>query len=184
MEIHQYFRAVAVGGRNAHGRRRLALSGSAFVAISLDVRVFPAIVKMGVPGELESWEEYFQIRAVNHGREAVVTASAWWIRARWLAGKDFPKNWLVLLAPDDPYSTKLRARLEFGADAKIFLPTKIFFNKSSSLLKHVKASKFPSLTVRLLRVGVVSSTGHKFRVPLDAPLRKFVLERSRQVEEE
>jgi len=40
-----------------------------------------------------------------------------------------------------------------------------------------------SLHARIL-TGVVSSTGHKFRVPLDAPLRKFVLERSRQVEEE
>ena len=152
-------------------------------AARLDIRVSASIVRMGVPGQ-QPWHEYFKIRVVNHGREAVVIAVAWWLRFNWLAGTGLPKNWLVLTGPDDDYSTRLPARLDFGEEANFFLATDVFFKPSSDILKTIRSSRFRKLTLRLLRVGVSTSTGQKFRAPLDVYVRKFLLERSTRVSNE
>jgi hypothetical protein len=145
-------------------------------AARLDVRVFPAIVSVGVPGQ-QPWVEYFQNRAVNYGgRPAVISGIGLWLRG-------MPRqNWLWL-PPDNRLSAKIPARLDFGEEAQFLYPTATFNRDAKSVLERVRKSIFPKLTVRLLRIGVFTTTGQRFRVPLDIHLRKFILERSRQLAE-
>lgn len=145
-------------------------------ASRLDVRVFPAIVMVGVQGQ-QPWVEYVQVRVVNHGRPAIIKGVGWWLRG-------IPRqNWLWL-EPANPLSTKLPATLNFGEEALLLYPTATFNKDAKSLLESIGRSMLPTLTVRLLRVGVFASTGQQFRVPLDAFLREFLLERSRQAKPE
>ena len=86
-----------------------------------------------------------------------------------------------MLPPNDPHSTKLPCELNFGEEANFFFPTATFNETGRLLLEHVRDSKFPRLTVRLLRVGVVTSIYQYFRAPLDHHMRKYILGLSRQI---
>jgi len=143
----------------------------------LDLRVFPALARVGIPGQKNTWENFFQIRVVNHGgRDAVVNGVGWWWRG-------FPRrNWLHL-PPDNVYSAQVPKKLAFGEEACVLYPLATFNRDAAPLLKHIAAAWFPEVSVRLIRVGVFTSTGQQFRVPLDAHLRQFFLERSKQVGE-
>jgi|SRR5262245_540631 len=144
-------------------------------ASQLKVRVFPAIVKLVAQGEkLGQSPDFFQIRIVNHGREAVINGIGWWLRGI------KRQNWLVL-APNDQYSAKLPKRLDFGEEATFLFPTATYNKDAKSLLERINGSWFPALTVRFLRVGVFASTGQQFRVRLDKHIRKFLLERANQI---
>ena len=133
--------------------------------------MFPAIVQIGRPGLLP-WTEYFQVRVVNHGREAVVKSVGWWL----LASK---QAW-VILSPDNPYSTKIPAKLDFGEEALFLYPTETYNRDAERLLHFIRTSRFPELTLRRLRIGVYTSTGQIFRVPLDKHLRRFLRERLKE----
>jgi hypothetical protein len=78
-------------------------------------------------------------------------------------------------------SSPFEVRLDFGADAQFLISTKIFNKHAEVMLQHINHSMFPKLTVRPLRVGVVSSTGQQFRSSLNPPLRKFMLDRASQI---
>ncbi len=142
-------------------------------AARLNIRVSLAIVKM-IPPIHDDSQEFFQIRVVNHGTDAVIQGIMW--QQRWLA----PQLWIVL-PPDDHYSTRLPVKIAFGESAQFFFPTATFNRLAKSLLERLKASRFPALSVRLLRAGVFAGTGQEFVVPLDMRLRKFLLERATQV---
>ena len=141
-------------------------------ASRLDLRVNLAIVKMGVPGQAAPWQEFLQVRVVNHSREAVVKGIQWWVA--------WSKQQWIVLPPADAYSTKIPARLDFGEEALFLFPTATFNRDGQRLLEHLNESKVPQLTVRRLRAGIYTSTGQTFRVPLDAHMRRFMLERARQ----
>ena len=144
-------------------------------ASRLDIKVFAQIV---ATFGMEPSEELLKIGVVNHGRKAVVSQIAWLS----LGFGRRKKLWLVL-PPNNRLSTRLPCELDFGKTADLFFPTSTFNETGRPLLEHVRDSVFPQLTVRLLRVGVVASTNQYFRIPLDAYLRKFILERSRQIKQ-
>ena len=79
-----------------------------------------------------------------------------------------------MLPPNDPHSTKLPCELDFGEEANFFFPIATF-QPGKSLLEHVMDSKFQWLTVRFLRVGVVTSTDKYFGDPLNHKMREFIL---------
>jgi hypothetical protein len=146
-------------------------------ASRLKLRVFPAIVKIFYEDDIRSESpEFLQIRVVNHGRSAVVAGIGWWR----LRGIRTSKKW-VILPPGGTFTTRLPKRLEFGEEAAILLPTATFNADAISLLQDITASRFPSLRVRFLRVGVFASTGQQFRVAPDQYVRKFLLERASQI---
>jgi hypothetical protein len=139
--------------------------------------VFATLINVVTPGlALAGTPEFVQIRVVNHGRDAVVAGIGWWR----LRGFMKTKNWLQL-QPNDHYSTKLPKRLQFGEEAVILFPTDTFNRDAKSLLTDINRSYFPKLRVRLLRVGVFTSTGEHFRVSLEPYMRAFLLERAREV---
>ena len=144
-------------------------------ALRLDIRVFAQIV---ATFGMEPSEELFKIGVVNHGRKAVVSQIVWWS-----LGFGRRKQLWIVLPPRNHLSTGLPCELDFGEKADFFFPTATFNETGRPLLEHVRDSVFPQLTVRLLRVGVVASTNQYFRIPLDAYLRKFILERSRQIKQ-
>ena len=152
-------------------------------ALRLDIRVFAQIV---ATFGMEPSEEFFKIGVVNHGRKAVVSQIVWWSlgfgrrKQFWIVPP--PKN-LLSTELQSLLSTGLPCELDFGKNADFFFPTATFNETGRPLLEHVRDSVFPQLTVRLLRVGVVASTNQHFRIPLDAYLRKFILERSRQIKQ-
>ena len=84
------------------------------------------------------------------------------------------QGWIVLPL-GDPNSTKLPCELDFGEEASFFFPSATSHEAWKSLLEHVGDSKFPRLTVRLLRVGVVTSTDQYFGAPLDRKMREIIL---------
>ena len=144
-------------------------------ALQLDIRVFAQIV--GTFG-MEPSEELFRIGVVNHGRKAVVSLIVWGS-----LGFGRRKHLWIVPPQKHPLSTGLPCELDFGKKADFFFPTATFNETARPLLEHVRDSVFPQLTVRRLRVGVVASTNQYFRIPLDAYLRKFILERSRQIKQ-
>jgi hypothetical protein len=143
-------------------------------ASRLDVRVFPAIVKIFTPGQPGPHPEFFQVRFVNHGgREAIIKGVGWRLRGT-------RENWLQL-HPQNAVSSKIPLKVEFGEEGQILYPTDTYNKDAAPLLERIKESWFPQLTVHRLRVGVFTSTGQQFFVPLDKHLRKFMLERSKQI---
>ncbi len=141
----------------------------------LDVRVFPALVNIFTPGQPGPHPEFFQVRAVNHGgRDVIINGVGW--RLVGLARR----NWLVLPS-GNPYSAKTPAKLAFGEEASFLYPTDTYTKDAEPLLRRIYDSWFPRLTVRLLRVGVFSSTGQQFFVPGDKHIRQFLLKQASAV---
>jgi hypothetical protein len=144
-------------------------------AAKLDVRVNLSVVSLFSQGQnLSGVPPYFNITVVNHGREAVIKGIGW--RQRWPTRHVWSQ-----IPPNDPLSTKLPARLEFGDTATLLFPTTTFNADAKPILEHVKLSRFPKLTVRLLRAGVYASTGEEFLVRFDKHIRRFILERAAQI---
>ena len=140
-------------------------------ASRLDIRVFTRIILSTAN------EQIFQLHAVNHNREAIVSTVAWWS-----LGFGRQKQTWIFSPPDETFSAMLPCELGFGKGASFFFPTEMFIKeRGMSVLEHVRDSKFPRLTVRLLRVGVVTSTDQCFRAPLNHHTRKFILGLSRQI---
>ena len=86
-----------------------------------------------------------------------------------------------MLPLDDPRSTKLPCELDSGEEASFLLPIATFNDHAKLVLEHVRDSTFPWLTVRRLRVGVITRTDQHFLAPLDHYMQKFILDRSRQI---
>ena len=87
------------------------------------------------------------------------------------------------MPPRNIYSTELPCDLDFAQEAHFFFPIETFHDHGKSLLEHVRDSKFPRrvslvlerLTVRCLRVGVITNTGQYFGAPLDPQMRGAIL---------
>ena len=133
-----------------------------------DIRVFTNLISLF--GQEIPKKVCVQINAVNHSRKAVVNTIAWWS----LGFGRREQGWIVL-PPDDPRSTKLPCELDFSGEANFLFPFATFQEPWKSLLEHVGESRFPWLTVRLLRVGMVTSTGQYFGAPLNHKMREVVL---------
>ena len=138
-----------------------------------DIRVFTDHIS--VFGQLIPRKIFIRINAVNHSRKVDVNTITWW-SWRPLGFGRRKQGWIVLPL-DDPHSTKLPCELDFGKEASFFFPFDTFHEHWKSLLGHVGDSKFPRLTVRFLRVGVVTSTDQCFGAPLNQKMREIILVR-------
>ena len=140
------------------------------------VRVSCSIVRAIPTGQrLGDGAEFFQIRVVNRGfREVVVSGIMW--KQRGLRRRSY-----VVFPPDDPYSTKVPAKLQYGDQVHFFFPTKTFSRSASELLKTFGAAGPSSLKLRLLSAGVYASTGEEFLSPLDGRIRKWLVEQAETV---
>ena len=134
-----------------------------------DIRVFICIIQLF---DSDPKEKLLQISAVNHSRKAVVKTIMW--RSLGCFGRR-KQDWIV--QPLDPRSTKLPCDLGFGEEANFLIQ----IDHAKLVLEHVRDSKFPWLTVRRMRVGVITRTGQYFLAPLDHSMRKSILDRSRQI---
>ena len=128
-----------------------------------DIRVFIRLISLF--GQEIPKKFFVQIDAVNHSRKAVVNTIAWW-SWRPLGFGRRKQGWIVLPL-HDPHSTTLPCELDFGKEASFFFPFDAVHESWKSLLEHVDDSKFLWLTVRLLRVGVVTSTDQYFGARLN-----------------
>ena len=139
-----------------------------------DIRVSTSITSEPLPGKL-----FFRISVVNHSRKAVVKSIVWWSRG---FGRR-RQGWFVPPRNIYSYSTELPCDLDFAQEAHFFFPIETFHDHGKSLLEHVRDSKFPRrvslvlerLTVRCLRVGVITNTGQYFGAPLDPQMREAIL---------
>ena len=140
------------------------------------VRVSCSIVRMIPTGQrLGDGAEFLQIRVVNRGSLEVVVSGIMW-KQRGLRRQSY-----VVFPPDDPYSTKVPAKLQYGDQALFFFPTKTFPRSASELLKTLGAAGPSSLKLRLLSLGVYASTGEEFLSPLDGHIRKWLVEQAETV---
>ena len=141
-----------------------------------DIRVSTSITSEPLPGKL-----FFRISVVNHSRKAVVKSIVWWSRG---FGRR-RQGWFVPPRNIYSYSTEFPCDLDFAQEAHFFFPIETFHDHGKSLLEHVivRDSKFPRrvalvlerLTIRRLRVGVITNTGQYFGAPLDPQMRGAIL---------
>jgi hypothetical protein len=139
------------------------------------VRVSSAIVRTvpcarPMPG---GSAEFFQIRVVNSGFREVTVSGVMWKQLGWR------KQTYVVFPPDDAYSTKLPAKLQYGEQAHFFFQTSEFPRLARALLETLGDSTASSLKLRMLRVGVYASTGEEFLSSLDEHLRKWLVQEAK-----
>jgi len=140
------------------------------------VRVSCAIVREIPTGQrLAGGAEFFQIRVVNRGFGEVVVSGIMW-KQRGMRTQSY-----VVFPPDDAYSTKVPAKLQYGDQAYFFFPTATFSRLARELLKTLGSAGPSSLTLRLLSAGVYASTGEEFLSPLDGHIRKWLVEQAKAI---
>ena len=123
-------------------------------------------IKFGIEPGTQSRVDYLHIKAVNNGfRDATVAGLAW--RIRWPKARLF-----IVLPPDNRISTKLPAKLTYGDDASFLFPVTEFPTLAKSMLQELRTRHLP-FTLRRCRVGVYTSTGETFWVPLDKRMRDW-----------
>lgn len=119
--------------------------------------------------------EFFAIQVVNDGfRDVMLQGIAGRLRGI------RPQVFLVV-PPVDAHSTQLPAKLSYGEQANFLFPTSTFNENAIDLLSRIYSSWFPSISVRLLRVGVFATTGPEFLAPLDERVRHWLLARAKMV---
>ena len=94
------------------------------------VRVSCSIVRTIPTGQrLGDGAEFLQIRVVNRGSLEVVVSGIMWKQ------RGFRRQSYVVFPPDDPYSTKVPAKLQYGDQALFFFLTKILPDKDIFALR-------------------------------------------------
>ena len=139
------------------------------------VRVSSSIARVIPTGRrLKDGAEFFKIHVVNHGFRDVVVSGIMW-KQRVLRRQSYG-----VVPPADPLSTKVPAKLQHGDQADFLFPTETFPLDSSELLKTLGTAGPSSLQLRLLSVGVYTSTGEEFLSPLNLHIRKWLIKQASQ----